>query len=92
MVHGALVLVSMVISSVGGTLTLGAVGSGCSIKIRGSLCAVAVAGKAVRERSIVMGILLGYITPLVLTLAMSYMLHRKVKKQCPSLKWTAITA
>ena len=78
-VQAALVLVSMVISSVGGTL--GADGSGCAIKIRGSLCAVAVAGKAVRGSfpSIVMGTLLGYITPLVVTLAMSCMLHKKVK-------------
>ena len=74
LVQAALVFVSMVISSVGGTWA--AAGCGYAIKIRGSLCAGKGGGSL---PSVVMGTSLGYITPLVVTLAMSYMLHRAVK-------------
>ena len=71
MVLGALVLVSMAVEG-----AWGAAGCAYAIKIRGSLCAGKGGGSF---PSVVMGTLLGYITPLVVTLAMSYMLHRKVK-------------
>ena len=71
-VQAALVFVSMVMSY----LVEGTAGCGYAIKIRGSLCAGKGGGSL---PAFVMGISLGYITPLVVTLAMSYMLHRKVK-------------
>ena len=71
-VQAALVFVSMVMSSLLG----GTAGCGYAITIRGSLCAGKGGGSL---PAVVMGISLGYITPLVVTLAMSYMLHRKVK-------------
>ena len=74
-VQAALVLVSMVMSFLLGG-TWGAAGCGYAIKIRGSLCAGKGGGSF---PAVVMGTSLGYITPLVVTLAMSYMLHKKVK-------------
>ena len=73
-VQAALVFVSMVLSSVG--RTWGAAGCGYAIKIRGSLCAGNSGGSL---PAVVMVTSLGFITPLVVTFAMSYMLHKKVK-------------
>ena len=71
-VQAALVFVSMVMSSLLGETA----GCGYAIKIRGSSCAGKGGGFL---PAVVMGISLGYITPLVVTLAMPYMLHKKVK-------------
>ena len=74
-VQAALVFVSMVMSSLLGR-TWGAVGCGYAIKMRGSLCAGNRGGSL---PAFAIGTSLGYITPLVVTFAMSYMLHKKVK-------------